>query len=241
MSRDDTPAPWWARAPARLAFLLVVLAAVSAYGVPKIIANASVGTSPRCPMEVPSLARATIPDLERTADSDGLYGLLGRGTLDVWGLQEPTAAWADNPPTNVDLPHLLRIDAGFEMRWWSLAGDHLAASLFVFPDRRSAAEYVSEAASAQCHLAAVAARVAAPLGGRAVVWENPDGYLQADVLFARANVVYRLLAVARGAQQGERPTHADVGQLLRLPDGLACALKDAGLPCTRSRVVPGRS
>ncbi|MGA8719917.1 MAG: hypothetical protein WB557_18060 [Solirubrobacteraceae bacterium] len=125
------------------------------------------------------------------------------------------------------------------MRWWSLAGDHLGASLFVFPDRRSAAEYVTEAASARCRLAAVAARVAAPLGGRAVVWENPDGYLQTDVLFARANVVYRLVAVATGAQQGERPTRADLGRLLRLPDGLACALRDAG--CPRSQVVPGRS
>lgn len=169
-------------------------------GAPRILANASAGASaPQCPVDAPSDARATIPDLERKADSDGLYALLGRGTLETWGLQEPTAAWADNPPRNVGVPHLLRIDAGFEMRWWSLAGDHLGASLFVFRDRRSAAEYVSEAASARC----------------------------------------RLAAVAPGAQQGERPTRGDVGQLLRLPDGLACTLKDAG--CTRSRVVPGRS
>ena len=126
------------------------------------------------------------------------------------------------------------------MRWWSLAGDHLGASVFVFPDRRSAAEYVSEAASARCRLAAFAARVSAPLGGRAVVWENPDGYLQTDIFFARANVVYRLVAVASDSQHGERPTRANVGQLLRLPDGLACVLKDAGCP-TRSRVVPGHS
>ncbi|MGO9889422.1 MAG: hypothetical protein ACLP0L_16120 [Solirubrobacteraceae bacterium] len=43
MSLDDAPAPWWARARARLVVLLVVLAAVSAYGVPRIIANASAG------------------------------------------------------------------------------------------------------------------------------------------------------------------------------------------------------
>ncbi|MGA8719918.1 MAG: hypothetical protein WB557_18065 [Solirubrobacteraceae bacterium] len=107
MARDDAQPPWWARAPARLAFLLVVLAAVSAYGVPRIIANASAGASAaQCPVDAPSVARATIPDLERTADADGLYALLGRGTLDTWGLQEPTAAWADNPPRNVALPHL---------------------------------------------------------------------------------------------------------------------------------------
>lgn len=245
MPRDDAAAPWWARAPARLAFLLAVLAGVAAYGVPRIIANASAGTSPPgtsarpCSPVVPSLAKATIPEIERTADYyAGLYALLGRGRLDVWGLQEPSAAWADNPPGSVSLPHLVLVDAGFEMRWWSPAGDHLGASLFAFPDSRSAEEYVSEASSSRCRMAAVSGAVSQPSGARALVWENPEGYLQADVYFARGSVVYRLAAVGSGPQ-GERPTRADAPQLLRVADGLACALTHAG--CTSPGVVLDRS
>lgn len=243
--RDDAAAPWWARAPARLAFLLVVLAGVATYGVPRIIANASAGTSPPgtpralCSLAVPSLAKASIPDIERTADYyAGLYALLGRGRLDVWGLQEPSAAWADNPPRYAGLPHVRLFDAGLEMRWWSPAGDHLGASLFVFRDSRSAEEYVSEAASTRCRMAAVSAAISQPPGARALAWDNPEGYLQADVYFARGSVVYRLAAVGPGPQ-GERPTRADVPPLLGVADGLACALTYAG--CTSSQVVPDRS
>lgn len=241
MPGDDAQAPWWARAPARLAFLLVVLAGVATYGVPRIIANASAGASPPplCSLVVPSLAKASIPEIERTADYyAGLYALLGRGRLDVWGLQEPSAAWADNPPRYVGLPHVLLVDAGLEMRWWSPAGDHLGASMFVFPDSRSADKFVSEASSSRCRMAAVSAAISQPPSARALVWDNPEGYLQADVYFARGNVVYRLAAVGAGPT-GERPTRADVPPLLGVADGLACALTYAG--CTSSQVVPDRS
>lgn len=239
MVPDDAQAPWWARAPVRLAFLLVVLAGVSAYGVPRIIANASAGTSPPgCPFAVSPLVKESIPDVEGAAYYDRLFALLGRGRLDAWGLQEPDAAWADTPPRDVRLPHLLRVDAGIEMRWWSDAGNHLGASLFVFPNDRSAAEYVSDAASALCRFDAIAAAVSRPSGARAVIWENPEGWLQTDVYFARGVNVYRLAAVAQGPR-GERPQTADFGQLVRVPENLACALANAD--CTSSQVVPGRS
>ena len=227
MPGEDARAPWWARAPARLALLLVVLAVVACYGVPKIIANASPGTSaPQCPFDVAPLAKESVPDVEFTAYADRLFSLPGRGRLDTWGLQEPDAAWADNPPRNLGLPHSLRVDAGIEMRWWSAAGDHLGASLFVFPDDTSAAEYVNDAASALCRADAIATAISRPSGARAVIWANPEGYLQTDIYFARGRNVYRLAAVAPGAE-GEHPRAAGIQQLLRVPASLACDLADA--------------
>ena len=50
MSQRAAKPPWWATPAVRLALLLVALAIVASYGLPKIIAGASAGTEARpCP------------------------------------------------------------------------------------------------------------------------------------------------------------------------------------------------
>jgi hypothetical protein len=226
MVPDDSHARRRGRSAVRLGFLLTLLGAVGAYGVPRIIADASAGTgAPICPPRPPLTARSGLAELEAFADRDGLYSLLGAGTTpDAYGLQEPAAAWLDNAPVRPTVASRRgAVDAGFELRWWSRYGDHLGASVFVFRDDAAAGEYLREAASTTCRSDAVARPVSWPPGARALIWGNPLGYLQTDILFARGRAVYRVADVAPDSK-GRRPSRVDIGQLLAAPERLACEL-----------------
>jgi hypothetical protein len=229
MSGGAAKPPWCARPAVRLTLLLVALAIVSAHGLPRVIARASAGTpAPPCPPRAAPTAKSTLADLGLMASGDGLYSLVRDGTLDTYGLQEPAAAWLDNPPDKpTGMPSLAHVDAGFELRWWSRTSDHFGASLFLFAGARSADEYVSEASSTRCRSGAVSTSVSWPAGARAIVWDNPLGYLQADVYFARGRLVYRLADVASGSAD-KRPSSANLKRLLVEPERVACELTYAG-------------
>jgi hypothetical protein len=120
---------------------------------------------------------------------------------------------------------------GYEIRWFSPGRHHQAVDLFVFPDKTDAAEYVRRAASTRCRHDAVAFPLTEPANARALVWHNPDGALEADVLFARSNLAYRVVEVppdgrtdgssAGERAAGERAAHVTVAARL------ACQLSSA--------------
>jgi hypothetical protein len=228
MSAGAAKPAWWGRPPIRLALLLVALAIVSACALPRLIGRASAGAPAPCPPRVASTTRSTLSDLELAANGDGLYSLVGDGTLDTYGLQEPAAAWLDNPPDkSARMASRAHVDAGFELRWWSRTGDHLGASMFVFGSAESAMRFVSEAASTRCRSGAVSTTITWPAGARAIVWDNPLGYLQTDVYFVRGRAVYRVADVA-SRSVNRRPSSANVEQLVAAPDRVACELRYSG-------------
>ena len=117
--------------------------------------------------------------------------------------------------------------AGYEIRWWSPQNVHEVADLFVFPTARDAARYVRQAASLRCRdPGAVSRPLAEPLGAKSLIWNNPLGYLQADVFFSRGNRAYRVSQVPPGPIH-QVPAHSDVWRLLETPQQVACQLADA--------------
>lgn len=186
--------------------LLAILTGVAAYGVPRIAGyvsgtpsslGATGGSACRVPPGESPLLKWSLAQLDTAVATRGLRSLMDGGTADIQGLQEPTAAWSDGDPADVHSPDpsITPADAGFELRWWSRRRDHQAADLFVFPSPDDAARYVSQAASPRCRNGAASYAISQPARGRALVWTNPEGYLQADVFFSRANRAYRIVEV----------------------------------------------
>lgn len=221
---------WWARAPLRLVLLLVVLAGVAAYGVPQIVQNAVGDSSSRCQLApFQPLLHTSLADVERAVVISHLSALVGNGSLDVQGLQEPSAAWSDVPPVNKASrdPTLTPADAGYEIRWWSpQQRDHQAADLFVFPSAREAARYVQLAAASRCRQRSATYTVTRPGGARVRIWNNPEDYLQADLFFARGNRAYRVVEVPPDSR-GKSPAEIVPRRLISTTQQLACQLKDA--------------
>jgi hypothetical protein len=170
----------------------------------------------------------------RAVTASGLAALVGRGSLDVEGFQQPSAAaWLDVPPPGDEsqIRASTVIDGGYEIRWWSPEQDHQGASLFVFRSADAAARYVREAASSRCRRHAKAYRLSQPERARAIVWVNPLDVIQADVYFSRGDRAYRLIEVAPNDYQ---PSLSGLGARLQIGVAqlLACELKDAR--CQRS-------
>jgi hypothetical protein len=112
-----------------MAGLLVLLAAVASYGIPRIVSEGADAVVQGCsPGAVPGPARLTVSAIEHAVTSSGLSSLVGHGSLDIQGFQEPSAAWSDDPPpsnpTSSPPAADSRVDAGYEIRWWSPANDH---------------------------------------------------------------------------------------------------------------------
>lgn len=208
----------------RLPVLLVLLTGVAIYGVPKIIhggAGTSAGAAPACPT---APATVMLPDsrFRLMLQASGIDTLVGRGTLDTQGWQEPSSTWADAPPSNHSVADSTPVDAGYEIRWWSISQDHDGATFFVFPSATAAHRYIRQAASVRCRANARAEALSEPSGARGVVWTNPDQARQADVFLARGQAVYRILVVPYESRNDR--------SMLRLAQRLACKLSAANCP-----------
>lgn len=224
---DRETADGWSEARLRLLVLLgllATLAGVAAYGIPRIIQNvAGAVGAPACrPPRVQAPLNWSLAKLDGAVATSGLRSITVGLALDQEGLQVPDAAWTDGYPTQQDSPdpNITPARAGYEIRWWSLTRDHQVADLFVFPTAHDAARYVRQAASATCRQVADSYPIAQPRGGRALVWQNPEGYRQADVFFSRANRAYRITDVPADSGQS-------TPQLIKAPQQLACQLSDA--------------
>lgn len=218
--------PWWGKGYVHLTVLLVLLAGVAAYGVPRIVQRLN-GESAiaRCaavhvgPQPLWSLAK-----LNAVVSASGLPALVGDGTVDDQGLQTPDAAWTDRYPTPTSSPDpaITPAGAGYEIRWWSRDNDHQGVDLFAFSTATDAARYVRTAATTNCRRSATVYRMLRPAGARAVVWTNPIGVLEADVLVARGRRAYVTFEVPPIG------TRLPARRLIAIPAGIACELRDAG-------------
>jgi hypothetical protein len=220
--------PWWAAAPARLGVLLIVLACVASFGIPRIIHNATAGHRSACsPGPIPQAASLNAAEIQEAVSVMGVDALVGDGTVDMRGVQGPMSAWSDAYP-GPDPAGLTsgRMPGGYEIRWFSPDRHHHAVDLFVFPDKTDAAEYVRQAASTRCRHDAVAFPLTQPASARALVWHNPDGALEADVLFARSNIAYRVVEVPPAVRTGDS-SGGEQAAHVAVAARLACQLSSA--------------
>ncbi len=74
---------------------------------------------------------------------------------------------------------------------------------------------------------AISYPVAEPPGATSLIWDNPEGFLQADIFFSRGNRAYRITVVPPGPAN-QVPSRVDGGRLLATPQQIACQLRDAG-------------
>jgi hypothetical protein len=230
--RLDGETPWWSRAPIRLALLLALLAVAAAFGAHRWLkASASVSASASCyATSAHPLARWPAAEVDHAVAAAGLRWLVGPGRLDIEGPQDPMVAWSDQYPSDASPhdPFLVPAFAGYEIRWWSPEGVHEEADLFVFANAGQAARYVRQATSTRCrHSGAISHPIAEPAGAVSLVWDNPLGYLQADLFFARGNRAYRVGVVPPDSAD-EAPGAVDASQLLETPKENACQLSGAG-------------
>lgn len=220
--------PWWGKAHVRLIVLLALLAGVAAYGVPRIVHrfNGASDIVPCVAVHIGTQPLWSLAKLNAVVSASGLPALVGDGTVDDRGLQVPDAAWTDRypmPKSSPD-PAITPSGGGYEIRWWSLDNDHQGADLFAFSTASDAARYVRTAATTNCRRNATVCSVRQPAGGRAVIFTNAVAALQADVLFARGTRVYVTSEVPPIG------TRLPPRQLIAIPAGMACELRDAG--CT---------
>jgi hypothetical protein len=235
----DGEAPWWSRAPIRLLVLLGLLGVVAAFGAHTWLSggpgraspSASVSESAGCyATSAHPLARWPAAEVEHAVDAAGLRWLVGAGRLDIGGPEDPMVAWSDQYPSDASPhdPFLVPALAGYEIRWWSPEGLHEEADLFVFATAGQAERYVRQATSTRCrHHGTISHPIAQPAGAASLVWDNPLGYLQADLFFARGNRAYRVGVVPPGSA-GEAPDEADASGLLKTLQENACGLTGAG-------------
>jgi hypothetical protein len=218
-------APWWARAPARLALLLPLLAVVAWLGVPRIFGGSGDNALAGWCQEpaIPAALKVPPAAVERAVATSGLRRLLA-GHLDVQGPVGTSVARSDGLPDGKTSAG--PIDAGYELRWWTRQGNHRVADLFLFATASEAAAYVRTASSPDCRVKAGNGWVPAISGGVGLIWTNSHDTLQADVFFSRGNRAYRLSDMPPG---GEGKGLADVNpiKLIATPVALACRLPDA--------------
>jgi hypothetical protein len=217
----DDGVPWWSRPAIRLGFLLCVLAAVSAYGVPRIIRNIE-GAPPRmpCPPVLPAW-RMKPPDAGAIWYGVDGGSIVGNGRLRWNGRTQPAAAWTDFSD-----PRDPASTGGYSYIWWSRGSDLLTASVFGFARPRDAGAYVRVAGSAVCRGIADSFTIARPRAARAVVWTNLWGNLQADVLFARGNYAFDVREVRPG-DTGRVRRVLTAARLLGTAERVACRLRAA--------------
>jgi hypothetical protein len=227
--RDPTEqwsAPWWARAPTRLILLLIVLAVVAAFGAHKVFTAGTGRTAAACYPTGRPLPRWSLAKTQQMVAATRVRYLVGAGRVDVEGPQDPMAAWSDQVPSSASSrdPFLVPALAGYEIRWWSPEGVHEAADLFVFRTAGDAARYVRLTTTPRCRAAGtISYPIAAPAGARSLIWDNPLGYLQADVFFSRGSRAYRVSEVPY-VPRYEAPGAADGRRVLQTPQQIAAYL-----------------
>ncbi|HEY2604352.1 MAG TPA: hypothetical protein VGI67_22535 [Thermoleophilaceae bacterium] len=211
----------------RLPVLLAILGVLTWYAVERK-ANSSAQPVPACIREAPP-ALAILPGSQLTTivGASGVPDLVGKGTEDVEGVQSASAVWTDDPPPPEGAPPAPQAEAaGYEIRWWTHERAHFLADIFLFRSAADAHRFVAEAAGARCHDRGFAAAAARPAGARRLLWRNPLGFLQADVIFARDRRVYRIGQVPPAADASALPY---VGPWLQpATEAVACKLPQAG-------------
>lgn len=189
--------PWWARRPARLSVLAFVLVVVGGSAVATRVLGAG---GRRSVIDVNGCALAgqeplremSLTALTAAVRAAGVDALSARGEQDQRGPVRPGAAWHDSYPDH-DAAGAV-VPAGYEIRWWSRR-DHRGADLFAFRAPADAARFVKQAGSVWCRSYAHAFSLAVPKGARGVVWRNPLGAWQADLLFAHGPLAFRVIDV----------------------------------------------
>ena len=152
------------------------------------------------------------------------------GRLYEEGTITASNAWTDNSPGPLPLAPTAPRPAGYEMRWWAPNHDDIVADVFEFAGPRQAQEFLAQASSTRCRNSAKQTTALWPAQARNLLWLNPDGFYQEDVLFARAQRVYRVAAVLPGTAAGAKPRRRALHRAFLRVDVLACLLPDAG--CT---------
>ena len=180
-------------------------------------------SSPGCDRAAaPRPLQVTAKQLAATLRITGLGSVAAGTRADEQGTQLASAAWSDNARLGA-LGAAPTTSAGYEIRWRSATHAHQVADLFEFSSAADASHWVRIAAESECRANASSVSVNAPPGARVVVWTNPLGSIQADLLFARGARAYRIAGVPAA-------THAASAVLAVVAaDQLsACRLADAG-------------
>jgi hypothetical protein len=158
-----------------------------------------------------SVARALPDRIGRLYEEGAVDG------FDFWSDDSPSP-----PPTIAATPR----SGGYELRWWAPNRDDVVADVLLFDTPAHAREFLLRAASPGCRPAARAANARWPSGARNLRWINPDGFAQADTMFARGARVYRVAIVQTG-RAARTPTPVDLRRAFRFIDTLACLLPAA--------------
>jgi hypothetical protein len=147
------------------------------------------------------------------------------GTSNLWNDAEPPSA----PPSG-------SVPAAYEVRWWALDRDgnpdDVVADVLEFAGPAEAQELLARSASPRCRRDGAARGASFPAGAREVVWLNPDGAWQWDVMFVRGRLLYRVSDVPPGLLYvtGRRQSNREWRRAGATARVLACALPDAGCP-----------
>jgi hypothetical protein len=146
-----------------------------------------------------------------------------------WGTVSPEVAWTDNSPQSISASETDGLwPASYEMRSWvtdpllAPERDDIAADVFLFADSAHARRFFAEATGTRCHRHGTEQPASEPPYARNLIWVNPDGVTQEDVLLLRGPRVYRIVDV-RPTTRSSAEQQAGVSRV----NALACALADA--------------
>jgi len=220
----------------RLLFLLLILAALVAYGVtqrPWAIHGAGAeAAAPRssCPTEkAPTLRTIGLEQLDRLREGISAEAVFG-GDLHSYeeGFVGIAAAFSDAEPTMQPISTSDQgVEAGYEIRWWTPSRHDVVADVWLFEDGDSAADFIDQATSLRCRESARKTMAPAPQGGVDLEWRNPFCFMQQDFYLGRGPRVYRLSVVVPGAP--DHPVGPVRHEGFEMVNALGCELAD--LPC----------
>lgn len=180
------------------------------------------------PQQIPSPTSVDLAGLRALRKS--LLGVMRPiGPRYAWGTIGSANMWTDNAPLRILTTSDGRWPATYEMRSWAVSRDNVAASVLMFSSAGQARTLFEAAAGTRCRRAAKATLAASPPGARDLVWVNPDGPTEEDVLLLRGERVYRIADVGPGANHASAVKRR---RGLRIVSRLACSLPAAG--CTGS-------
>jgi hypothetical protein len=148
--------------------------------------------------------------------------------------------WTDNSPQKPSIADRHAWPGGYEIRYWAATGDDVVADVLAFDGPAAARKALNLAASGSCRRSSTELAAPFPPGARNLIWVNPDGVTQEDVLLLRGRLIYRVADV-RPRQRASQPSTAGERVGLSIVNSLACSLPQAGCPATGpGRLVPHR-
>jgi hypothetical protein len=219
---------WRASQHIRLALLLACCVALALWlAAERTGALGHTTASAPCPSTgAPRVVQVTAAELGglRASVARAMPDRIGR--LYEEGTIEGANAWSDNSPSPPPAIAATPRPGGYEMRWWAPNRDDVVADALLFNSSAHAREFLLRATNPSCRAAAHAAAARWPSGARNLRWVNPDGFAQADAMFARGSRVYRVAIVQTG-RAARTPTPADLRRAFRVVDTLACLLPAA--------------